>query len=75
MQGVHYVDFHGDLRTAACGWTPPADFKGATVFMSSATCRACRDAIQDRIASLAEPELGDVGRNRLAAAGEISLAT
>lgn len=50
MRTIHYVDFSSDARHAICGWVPPADYAGTTVYLSSATCPACMAAIQAKIA-------------------------
>jgi hypothetical protein len=50
---IHYVDFHSDARHAVCGWVPPEDYAGTSVYMTAASCPACRQAIQQRISDLA----------------------
>lgn len=60
MHVTHYVNFSSDARSAICGWTPPEDYAGTTVYLSSATCPACIAAIQRQI-----DQLHDVG-DRLA---------
>jgi len=46
---IHYVDFSGDGKETACGLVPPADYHGVTIFLSSATCPACKAKIMERI--------------------------
>lgn len=46
---VHYIDFHGDLRTTACGLETSPEYDGCSVFLSGATCPSCADAVQARI--------------------------
>lgn len=49
MQSVHYVDFSSDGRRAVCGWEPPPDYAGCTIFISGPTCQTCMDQIQQRL--------------------------
>lgn len=46
---IHYIDFHGDLRTTACGIETSPDYDGVSVFLSGATCPSCASAVQERI--------------------------
>jgi hypothetical protein len=59
IASICWVDFHGDLRTAACGEPTTEDFAGTTVFMSSTTCPGCQAEIQRRLSQLAEQESQD----------------
>ena len=65
-EGIHYVDFCSDAREAICGWEPPEDYAGTTIFLSAATCPACRALIDAKVEAL---------RPRVDAAGEGSRQT
>lgn len=56
LQAICYVDFSGDLRTTLCGvGLGVGEFeadKRFTLYMSSATCSACIEAIQARLGQL-----------------------
>lgn len=54
----HFIDFHTDATHAICGWEAPADYAGVTVYMSSATCPQCIEAIQRRLSELAAVAVG-----------------
>jgi hypothetical protein len=49
---VHYVDFHSDARHAVCGWVPPEDYAGVTIYMTAASCPTCIQTIQQRVEAL-----------------------
>jgi hypothetical protein len=51
---THYVDFHSDARHAVCGWVPPDDYAGVTVYFTGTTCPACCQVIQMRLTAIAE---------------------
>ena len=55
MRTIHFIDFSSDARHAICGWVPPADYAGTTVYLSSATCPACIAAIQAKIEAIPAP--------------------